>query len=759
MNFPPLCYGSSTSTGTGNLELSGVGKRAFQTLIAGIGADTLFPYAIQCVNSDEWEEGLGKIVSGSPNELQRVKVIASSNANAAVDFGGGEKRIGLVFPSVGCNAAWSFKFPVRVVATTNVTLSSALENGDTLDGVTLATGDRVLLTAQSTASQNGIYVVAASGSPSRAADLYAGDSARGAVVVAMEGTAGAGKSYVCTSAAGSDVVGTNSLTWALSGGATSFPLVDTTEVVKDPSDSTKRARIDVGAVGTGTTRVITMGNRDVDLASGGTFAELVHATRHQHGGADEIATATAGANAIPKAGSGGTLAAGWLPTLIGDSGGGGTKGAVPAPAAGDAAAGKFLKADGTWTAPTGSGDVVGPGSATDNAIVRFDSTTGKLIQNSGVTIDDNDKISAKASFCPLYSNSDGATITFDLNQSNQHKVTLGGNRTLALSNVATGQNFNLRLAQDATGGRTVTWWSGITWMTNSGAAPTLKTAADAVDCFVFRCTGTGTYDGWHVSGQVRELQVAAVQTASFTAVAGNLYPVNLSGAGADFTMTLPASPADGDTIATLITATHATYKLLVGRNGKTLQKGTNANPYRTWQVGERITWRYVDGGWLIVEDGRIPFAGIIRRSTARTLTAAAWTAVQPATSGLDRGGVVDTTNYRINIPRDCLAEVAACVVLDSTANTTQHTVLVNVSKNTADESGVVLRSLQNPASPSSSTFNLPSARIDPEIISLVAGDYLSLQAYQTNASTANRDTFSSNSVYYPSLRVTEVLIP
>lgn len=39
-----------------------------------------------------------------------------------------------------------------------------------------------------------------------------------------------------------------------------------------------------------------------------------HATRHQHGGSDEVATATPGANAIPKAGAGGTLAAGWIPT-------------------------------------------------------------------------------------------------------------------------------------------------------------------------------------------------------------------------------------------------------------------------------------------------------------------------------------------------------------------------------------------------------------------------------------------------------------
>lgn len=40
-------------------------------------------------------------------------------------------------------------------------------------------------------------------------------------------------------------------------------------------------------------------------------------------------------------------------------------------------------------AASGSGDVVGPGSATDNAITRFDGTTGKLIQNSTVTLDDS----------------------------------------------------------------------------------------------------------------------------------------------------------------------------------------------------------------------------------------------------------------------------------------------------------------------------------------------------------------------------------
>ena len=41
----------------------------------------------------------------------------------------------------------------------------------------------------------------------------------------------------------------------------------------------------------------------------------------------------------------------------------------------------FLRADGTWAAPAGGGDVTGPSSSTDNAIARFDGTTGKIIQD------------------------------------------------------------------------------------------------------------------------------------------------------------------------------------------------------------------------------------------------------------------------------------------------------------------------------------------------------------------------------------------
>jgi hypothetical protein len=77
----------------------------------------------------------------------------------------------------------------------------------------------------------------------------------------------------------------------------------------------------------------------------------------------------------------------------------GAKGLVPASGGGTAT---FLRADGTFAAPGGggSGDVVGPGSATDNALARFDTTTGKLIQNSVNPVSDAGEIGFPAVASP-----------------------------------------------------------------------------------------------------------------------------------------------------------------------------------------------------------------------------------------------------------------------------------------------------------------------------------------------------------------------
>lgn len=91
---------------------------------------------------------------------------------------------------------------------------------------------------------------------------------------------------------------------------------------------------------------------------------------------------------------------------------------------------------------------------------------------------------------------DGATVTFDLSAGNIQRVTLGGNRTLALSNVSVGQVFVLELIQDGTGSRTVTWFSTIKWPDNT--APTLTTTASKTDVFIFICTSSGNYEGFVV---------------------------------------------------------------------------------------------------------------------------------------------------------------------------------------------------------------------------------------------------------------------
>ncbi len=58
-----------------------------------------------------------------------------------------------------------------VYVASNVTIATALEAGDSIDGVTLSAGMRILVNGQTTKSQNGIYVVSVSGGPTRALDF------------------------------------------------------------------------------------------------------------------------------------------------------------------------------------------------------------------------------------------------------------------------------------------------------------------------------------------------------------------------------------------------------------------------------------------------------------------------------------------------------------------------------------------------------------------------------------------------------------
>jgi len=133
--------------------------------------------------------------------------IATQNANNVALTGG--TITGLGDPSSTSDAATKnyvdnlvaglrTRAVARVASTTNVNISTGLENGDTLDGITLVTGNRVLLKDQSTASQNGLYTVVASGAASRDTEYDTISELAGQLILVSEGSTHADDLFLCT---------------------------------------------------------------------------------------------------------------------------------------------------------------------------------------------------------------------------------------------------------------------------------------------------------------------------------------------------------------------------------------------------------------------------------------------------------------------------------------------------------------------------------------------------------------------------------
>lgn len=118
----------------------------------------------------------------------------------------------MVFPTHGSefHERQSWKVPCRAATTANITIATALNAGDVLDGVTLAAGDRVLVMDQTAPEENGIYVVGAS--PARAIDFASSVEIVGAAVIVTEGTVNGGKAWLCDTPA-PITVGTDPITF------------------------------------------------------------------------------------------------------------------------------------------------------------------------------------------------------------------------------------------------------------------------------------------------------------------------------------------------------------------------------------------------------------------------------------------------------------------------------------------------------------------------------------------------------------------
>jgi hypothetical protein len=131
----------------------------------------------------------------------------------------------------------------------------------------------------------------------------------------------------------------------------------------------------------------------------------------------------------------------------------------------------------------GAGDVVGPGSSTDNAIARYDGATGKVIQNSGALLNDSDQVTAveTLTFKPEHDNgSQAAGWTLNWNNGQKQRVTLTGNGAISITDPPGAGHFTLRIIQDATGLRQPSWPASVKWPNGVTQLPSLLGSSIAV---------------------------------------------------------------------------------------------------------------------------------------------------------------------------------------------------------------------------------------------------------------------------------------
>ena len=307
------------NSSTINSFLSGNGNSYFAAVTGNVGIGTTAPGAALDITGQiriqGGSPGVGKVLTSDVDGLgswMPAALISITGVTAGTGLTGG-----------GTNGSVTLNADVGTTANKIVQLDAAAKL-PSVDGSALTNLNPANLSAAVGVTKGGTGLTAGTsgGVPYfNANSTMASSGALTSNGVVLGG--GAGAAPTSTSAGVANTV----LRVPTGGGAPAFGAVDVSQ------SSAVTGALNVGNGGTGTSLLIT----------GGTGQYLKQ-------------------TAVGAAVSVGAIMASDLPTMLGDSGAGGTKGAVPAPASGDSAAGKYLKADGTWGVPPGTTNLAAPGA-------------------------------------------------------------------------------------------------------------------------------------------------------------------------------------------------------------------------------------------------------------------------------------------------------------------------------------------------------------------------------------------------------------
>ena len=159
---------------------------------------------LELVTEEIPEISEGQILAKTISNLGTISSQASNNVSIT-----GGAISGLSLPTADTEASSKLyvdnaiagmrtRIITRVATTGNVNLTNGLENGDTIDGISLSTGDKILVKSQTDATENGIYICPNSGTASRDTNYNTVEELAGQMIVVQQGSTNADKIFLCT---------------------------------------------------------------------------------------------------------------------------------------------------------------------------------------------------------------------------------------------------------------------------------------------------------------------------------------------------------------------------------------------------------------------------------------------------------------------------------------------------------------------------------------------------------------------------------